>query len=646
MRWWKFVIAPLMVAAMAVAAWPIIAPAGPMFHGTPPDPAHPSIVLGLVKSVVKPAEHLSLTYPEAAVQTADGRLFVANTLGFSVEAIDGEVATSILTSRDNGTARPSIYNDLRLAPDGTLAVLDAGAAEILFIDLDTYDIVRAIAGPAPDAGVGGSVFYYMSSIDFAGENVLVTAAQTQPNGQAQNVQIGRSSVFEWDGAEWVELISAKEAIDDDREGFRDAVYANDGSFVAHIANQLVQVENHKVVGRIEIPGGHGGGALQMENGDWLVGSSTRLIRVADDFSTYEEIVLNASIFNLGHISRAVDGGLVITDTDRQAVFVQDGSDEANVTVYGNATASHKYVSLAVRDGKLLLLDNATPRILEYDPATGETHLVAGTGRQGYDAPKSAKEFNFYVPSAMAVSEAGDVVVTESNYRVARVSNGHVSIVAGDIHAGRPVDGAQASTSLFGGLRGVDYDKLGRLLLVDQGNHTVWAIDQDDELHLIMGTGEKGEWTEDRSANTSALNWPSGVLAREDGSILIADSYNNTVAHVGSDGVVNCFAGRMKGTVYQGFGGYSGDGSAACEAELNTPRQLTQDASGNVYIVDEFNNAIRKVTPEGIISTFAGGRFGYSEDGSAMNLPQDAAVLGDHLYVADTGNSIVWAFPLE
>lgn len=90
----------------------------------------------------------------------------------------------------------------------------------------------------------------------------------------------------------------------------------------------------------------------------------------------------------------------------------------------------------------------------------------------------------------------------------------------------------------------------------------------------------------------------GVVSDSDGNIYISDCKYHRIRKVNTSGVITTVVGN-------GTGGYSGDGGQATAAKINYPRALAIDGLGNLYISDEGNERIRKVTPSGIISTYAG-----------------------------------------
>ncbi len=139
------------------------------------------------------------------------------------------------------------------------------------------------------------------------------------------------------------------------------------------------------------------------------------------------------------------------------------------------------------------------------------------------------------------------------------------------------------------------------------------------------------------ASMAQLDSPRAVARDSAGNLYVADTANHRIRKITPDGVIRTFAGN-------GLGGSSGDGGPATAASLNEPRGLAVDAAGAVYIADTLNHRIRMVTPSGIISTIAGtGVDGFGGDGGAaasaqLSLPQGLATDGaGNLYIADTNN---------
>jgi hypothetical protein len=131
---------------------------------------------------------------------------------------------------------------------------------------------------------------------------------------------------------------------------------------------------------------------------------------------------------------------------------------------------------------------------------------------------------------------------------------------------------------------------------------------------VAGNGF-GSYSGDGSAATNAsLYYPYGVAVDASGNLFIADLYNNRIRKVDTNGMIATVAGVGPSG---GLGSYSGDGGAATNAGLSNPNGVAVDAFGNLFIADTYNSRIRKVDPTGMITTVAGnGTNGYSGDGVA------------------------------
>ncbi len=158
------------------------------------------------------------------------------------------------------------------------------------------------------------------------------------------------------------------------------------------------------------------------------------------------------------------------------------------------------------------------------------------------------------------------------------------------------------------------------------------------ISTIAGTGTNGFAGDGAAASTAQLAIPSKVALDSSGNVYIADQGNNRVRKITS-GTISTVAGSATG-------GYAGDGKAATAAQLNHPYDIAIDSSGNIFIADSDNAVVRKVTSDGNIATVAGNNqagAGYSGDGSAatgaqLRGPVGVAVASNgDFYIADIGN---------
>lgn len=156
--------------------------------------------------------------------------------------------------------------------------------------------------------------------------------------------------------------------------------------------------------------------------------------------------------------------------------------------------------------------------------------------------------------------------------------------------------------------------------------------------LVAGSGTQRFFGDGGPAINAQLGWPDGVVVGPDGSVYISDSTNNRIRKVVPDGIITTVAGTAS---Y----GFSGDGGPATSAQLHYPRGLALDAVGALYVADVSNSRIRKINPDGTIRTVAGnGKPGFSGDGgpateAQLYYPQGVAIdsTTGNLYIADSAN---------
>jgi PKD repeat protein len=266
--------------------------------------------------------------------------------------------------------------------------------------------------------------------------------------------------------------------------------------------------------------------------------------------------------------------------------------------------------------------------------------LAGTGTPGFSGDTGqATAAQLLSPRDVAVDGAGNVYIADSlNNRVRKVSPaGVITTLAGTGTPGFSGDTGQATAAQLNLPNGVAVDLAGNVYIADQNNHRVRKVDPAGVITTFAGTGVLGFSGDTGQASLAQLNNPRDVAADGAGNVYIADTNNGRVRKVSPAGVITTFAGT-------GVAGFSGDTGQATAAQLNGAFGVAVDSAGNVYIADRSNQRVRKVDPAGVITTLAGtGAPGFSGDtGQAslarLNLPFGvAADAAGTVYIADTGN---------
>ena len=274
------------------------------------------------------------------------------------------------------------------------------------------------------------------------------------------------------------------------------------------------------------------------------------------------------------------------------------------------------------------------------PATGVITTVAGTGTRGSSGdggPATAAQLN--APRTMAVAADGAIYLTDTeNHRIRRISpSGVISTIAGTGSAGYSGDGGPAVAARVNNPHGIAVDADGNVYIADAPNHRIRRVDRDGIITTVAGTGSSGYNGDGIAATSARLYYPKGVEVGPDGSLYIGDANNHRVRRVDASGVITTVAGT-------GTSGFSGDGGPATAARLKFPRNLAFDSAGRLYIADDENFRVRRVDTSGVITTVAGtGVAGYSgDDGPATSAQlrrvRDVAVdAAGNVYIADQEN---------
>ena len=277
-------------------------------------------------------------------------------------------------------------------------------------------------------------------------------------------------------------------------------------------------------------------------------------------------------------------------------------------------------------------------------AAGVITRVAGTrvaGSSGDDGPATDAELNS--PIVVAVTADGGFLIADSdNHMVRKVSAaGVITRVAGTGATGSSGDDGPATDAELNSPFGVAVTADGGFLIADFGNHMVRKVSAAGVITRVAGTGATGSSGDDGPATDAELKSPIGVAVTPHGGFLIADYNDHTVRKVSAAGVIT----RVAGT--PGVIGSGGDDGPATDAELNNPAGIAVTADGGFLIADSSNNAVRKVSPTGVITRVAGtGAAGSSgDDGPAtdaeLNSPVWVAVTADGGFlIADTRNQTV------
>ncbi|MGI8785519.1 MAG: IPT/TIG domain-containing protein [Acidobacteriota bacterium] len=350
-------------------------------------------------------------------------------------------------------------------------------------------------------------------------------------------------------------------------------------------------------------------------------------------------------------------------------------------------------------GNLYIADTGNNRIRRVD-SSGFITTIAGNGQGGYSGdgvPATATALN--LPKRVTLDSSGNIYIADTdNHRVRKINaaNQTISTIAGNGQEGLAGDNILATNSSLRFPHELAFDSAGNIFIAESGHHRIRKIDTSGVITTLAGTGERGSSGDGGPASAATFEFPQGIVLDAAGQIFfIADTDNHRIRRIDSGGIIGSFAGGASQNAFLGddgpawraalskpyaiavdsanrlfiadsensrvrrvdpasglittvagterYASYNGDNKPAIQASLKSPKGVTIDPSGNIYIADTGNHRVRKVDAFGTITTIAGnGDKGFSPDNvlatqAMVDQPWGVAVdAGGNLYIAEFG----------
>jgi hypothetical protein len=649
------------------------------------------------------ATNAKLSYPRGVAVDASGNVFIADTDNERIRMVDtnGIITTAAGDGayNDTGDGGPAIDASFRVVEGvavdglGNFFIADAESSDIRKVDF--RGIITAVAG------IGG--------YGFSGDGGAATQASLDyPYGVAAD---GSGDVFiaDTDNQRIREVVPygaaptlLLENVGSNNAGsYRVIVTTPFGSVTSQVATLTVLLRPSVVVQPVsqDIPAGGGvtfnvtaTGTAPLayawyRNGRAIAGATgtsytTNDVRLTDTGNTFDCVISNAYGIVASDVA-TVTVGLPPAITKQPANQTAQPGNDANfaLTLSGTGPLTYQWLfngtnlpfgliytvagngvfdftgdggpatnatldypeSVAVdASGNLFIADTDNERIRKVD-TNGIITTIAGDGTYGYSGDgAAATNASFRYPVGVLLDASGNLLISDFyNERVRKVdTNGIITTVAGDGTGGYYGDGGAATNCELDGPYGLAMDTSGNLFIADSWNDVIRKVDTNGIITTVAGDGSENYTGDGGPATKATLDYPVGVAVDASGNLFIADSGNYVVRKVDADGTITTAAGN-------GYEGYSGDGGPATSASMTEPLAVAVDAAGDLFIADKDNNRIRMMDAAGIITTVAGVGFeGYTGDGgfstsASFYYPEGVTVDGHgNLFIADSDNDVV------
>ena len=328
----------------------------------------------------------------------------------------------------------------------------------------------------------------------------------------------------------------------------------------------------------------------------------------------------------------------ITPSGRVSTLVGTGSAGASDGFASSAASFAEPFGIAVSGGSsasVYVTDTFSSTLRRIGP-DGAVTTLAQAGRDGnLDAGSDADSADSWSPRGVAVARDGAVFVADASWHVIRKisADGVVSTLAGSRSPG--ADDGTGTAASFSSPHGLAIDRQGTLYLSDRGNHLIRKITPAGVVTTLAGTGTRG--SADGPAASASFDTPQAIALDGLGNLYVYDAGSYNLRKISAAGIVTTLAGS-------GEPGYA-DGKGVAAA-FDVIGGIAADQDGTLYVGDTFNHLVRKVTPDGTVSTLAGQA---KQTGSVNGAlaparffgPAGVAIgAGGSLFVADTFNHTV------
>jgi len=364
-------------------------------------------------------------------------------------------------------------------------------------------------------------------------------------------------------------------------------------------------------------------------------------------SVDDQIVSAVNSYSIGgSISGLSGSGLVLTN-GASSISLSAGSTSFTFPTLIATNGSYSVtISQNPADQKCTILNNSgtvvaqsvTNIVVKCGSAyTYTVSTIAGSGNYGF-ANGIGIAASFATPWGIATDAIGNLYIADTfNHQIRKItSSGVVTTFAGSTNGISGVTDGAIATATFIFPHGIASDASGNIFVAQPTS--IRRITPQGVVSTFAGSTSEVSGGADGIGTAATFANPFGLAIDSSNTIYVADILNNNIRKITSTGVVTTFAGSKSGA----NGRADGSGTTAT---FNNPTAIAIDSSSNLFVADQFNNTIRKITPAGVVTTFAGSTISGSIDGvgtaASFNWPSGIAIdSNDNLYISEYKNNLI------
>ena len=526
-----------------------------------------------------PAVQAYLHSPVGVAVDGSGDVFIADSANNLIREVTPDANISTFAGNgapgyagDTGaaiTASLKAPEDVAVGGDGTVYIADTGNAYIRAV---SGGIINSVAG----SGIAG----------FSGDAAVATKA-TLSTPFAVAVDSSGNLYIADAGNNRIRLVDKKSGNINTVAGSATTGFSGDGATATNAA--------------LRLPGGV---AVDSQGNFYVADTWNMRVRKVTSSGTISTVAGNGSVSFSGDGGQAaaaqlndpqgvaVDASGNIYLSDSRNGLIRQVAGNGTINSFGGGTVVYPQGMAADSAGNVYIADPQASRVFKMT-ASGAVTTFAGNGTPGYSGdggPATNAALN--QPIAVAVDQQANVYIAEFvNSRIRKVAaNGTITTIAGNGIQGYSGDGGPALGASLNGPTGMAVDASGNVYISDTANSRIREVTAGGLINTIAGTGVPGFSGDGGLASNTQIIDPTGIAVDSLGDIYFVDG-TTRVRKIFPSGILTTIAGNSAL-------GYSGDGGIATQAQLNDPSALAVDASGNVYVADTGNNAIRLLKPTG------------------------------------------------